>query len=520
MPKWARILLIAISLSNLCFLSSWLVLLNPSHYTYYYWNSDPRYVEFQALGLDILLLALIFWGAAVVTGRLDSGVIKGLTKGAFLLTLVVPVNMFISDYEQIPLSNLVTGRSAIGVGLLGVAMVLFTVSRLEQACKTAIVILIFLSPLVLVNLVTAVHLRAKHVSSSLEFNAKHPSTFPAVRSDLHVIWIIFDELEENMLFDNRPDWLQLPEFDRLSRESVTATRAYPPNGFTFFSIPSLMTGNLVSEARPTAANELALTLLDGAKVDWSKSESVFSQARAEGFTTGLAGWFHPYCRVIGSELDECSWEPAVDNVNPAIDELTIPRAMLIWTRMTIFRIPLVFRLFQINYERARSQEHVEEYDRILAHAKDLLRDDINLKFLHFPVPHQPWIYDAKSKSLSTSAGGDYANNLALADRTLGEIRRVLEQEWRWDNSVVLVTSDHWWRQAPLVNGRRDHRIPFILKLSGQKSAVKYDVAFNTILTRKLLIQLLTGNLTTPDQIVQWLSRNSTIAESPLTQNLP
>ena len=59
MPRSLRYALIALSLANLCFLSSWLVLLNPQHYTYYNWPQDPGLVEIKALVICILVLETI-----------------------------------------------------------------------------------------------------------------------------------------------------------------------------------------------------------------------------------------------------------------------------------------------------------------------------------------------------------------------------------------------------------------------------------------------------------------------------
>ena len=74
--------------------------------------------------------------------------------------------------------------------------------------------------------------------------------------------------------------------------------------------------------------------------------------------------------------------------------------------------------------------------------------------------------------------------------------------------------------SELRNGRRDHRIPFMLKLAGQTTGVEFDTKFNTVLTRKLLMELLRGNLAKPEEVVKWINQNSSLGESPFTQSLP
>jgi len=41
--------------------------------------------------------------------------------------------------------------------------------------------------------------------------------------------------------------------------------------------------------------------------------------------------------------------------------------------------------------------------------------------------------------------------------------------------------------------RRDHRIPFLLKLAGQQEELDYHSLFNSVLTRELLLKLLRVN---------------------------
>lgn len=294
-------------------------------------------------------------------------------------------------------------------------------------------------------------------------------------------------------------------------------------------MPALITGQIVADAQPLAANELGLTLSNGAKVKWSEQSTVFSQARAEGFSSGVAGWYHPYCRILGRSLDWCLWGDLSElaTMNDRVSQLTLRQAMLKWTREVLNHMP-IFRLRGESQpttpntsELEAKQTHITEFQSVSTKATSLIAKDLNLILLHFPVPHSPWIYDVSRHTFSADPGhGGYLNNVELADRALGEIRNRLEESNRWDSSIVLISSDHWWRESPLVNGRRDHRIPFMLKLASQKSSLEYQVPVNSIVTRELLMQLLRGNLRNSEDVAMWLDHNSMIAESPVTKDLP
>ncbi len=517
MPRALRHAIVALSLANLCFLSPWLVLLNPQHYTYYNWPHDPGLVEIIALVICIVVLGFLFWLAASIAVRIKSPIVSDIARVALLVTLILPLNSFIEDYLGFSISNIVIERKWLLLVAFALAIValVFVYKYNQRPARFAITLLMILSPLFLVNLVSALWMRNQH-SLAQAFQEARPATPVSTRANgPHIVWIIFDELEQRTAFINRPAEITLPEFDRFKSQSLSSSNAYPPNKFTLASLPALTIGRPVTDSTPLAPNECELKLDTGEKVRWSEAANVFSQARAEGFSTGLAGWYLPYCRVIGSSLDWCAWVPVIDPVNPALDQLTLSRALWISLRTAAFRIPLVFRLLESRYGRQRQLEHREEFVRVANASRELLKQDLNLKLLHYPIPHHPYIYDAKTHSFSADKKSGYEDNLVLADRTLGEIRAILERAAKWDSSVVVVTADHWWRLAEPVNGQQDQRVPFMIKLAGQKEGMEYHKPFNTVLTRQLLLEILRGKLTSPSDVAAWIDRTSSTNKTAL-----
>ena len=144
--------------------------------------------------------------------------------------------------------------------------------------------------------------------------------------------------------------------------------------------------------------------------------------------------------------------------------------------------------------------------RILEHAKVVVKNrDFGLVFLHLPIPHHPFIYDRFKNAMSSRPDRNYEDNLALTDRTLGELRREMEGAGLWEDTTVIVTSDHWWRTP--IDGKIDKRIPFIIKLARQNAGMTYEAKFNTVLTSRIVTALLKGEVTTADTAVKWLERN-------------
>jgi arylsulfatase A-like enzyme len=85
----------------------------------------------------------------------------------------------------------------------------------------------------------------------------------------------------------------------------------------------------------------------------------------------------------------------------------------------------------------------------------------------------------------------------------------MENAGVWDSTTLLFTSDHPYREAEQLDGKRDPRIPYILKLAGQKEAVAYTQEFNAVLTADLLLGVLRGEITDGASATGWLDRNRT-----------
>jgi hypothetical protein len=102
-----------------------------------------------------------------------------------------------------------------------------------------------------------------------------------------------------------------------------------------------------------------------------------------------------------------------------------------------------------------------------------------LVYMHFPIPHLLGIWDRRENKYSTDDRASYLDNVALADRTLGEIRAALEAFGNCGTRpVLLVTSDHplrdqtieaahWWNDPETASIKAERKyVPFLLKLAG------------------------------------------------------
>jgi hypothetical protein len=201
-----------------------------------------------------------------------SGRVSEIARLAFLLALILPLNSFVEDYLGFSISNIVIERKwllLVAFALAVVALV-FAYKHTRRPAQFAITLLMILSPLFVVNLVSAMWMRNRH-SSAQAFHETRPRERVSTRANTpHIVWIVFDELEQRAAFINRSPEITLPELDRFKSESLSASNAHPPAKYTLSSLPALTIGRRVSDSVPLAPNDCELQLDTGEKVRWSK----------------------------------------------------------------------------------------------------------------------------------------------------------------------------------------------------------------------------------------------------------
>jgi hypothetical protein len=97
-------------------------------------------------------------------------------------------------------------------------------------------------------------------------------------------------------------------------------------------------------------------------------------------------------------------------------------------------------------EKGSEFNYIEGLKRIAQESATAAADGaLSLVMVHFPAPHWPCMYDRRKKDFTFEGGCNYFDNLELVDRTFGDLRRSMERAGLWEDTVVLVSSDHWWR---------------------------------------------------------------------------
>ncbi len=508
-----RYLVIGVSCANLCYVKIWSSVLSYGTIDTYLMKSGASPTHIYALIANTLLL-----GAAIA---LAACWLKPRVKGAgivvrnyfCLLALLVPLNAVRSLVaERWPHTHWSALTSALGVMpvlVLGGLAALAAFSQHRRAVRLAQVLLLLCSPLAVFNIVHGV-LKAAQYDPGIFADKPLAPRLADARVTPRIVWIIFDEWDERLTFLERDPSIHMPELDRFRSQALYAANAYPPSWQTPWSLPALLTGRLVADAKPRGPSDLRLFLpAPQPPVTWRDLPNTFSEARALRYNVGVVGYYHPYCRQFNDSLSACSWWPTALQYNSMGNSFR----EVMWNQ--------VRSLFETGSrspfgQSLAVQEHGREQQNSLAAAKELVQDpQMGFVFLHFPVPHAPYAYDRRTRQFTLrSPSTGYWDNLALLDEFVGQLRATMEAANLWDGSTVLLSSDHWYRASVLLDGKRDHRVPFLLKMPGQHEGLTFSTPFNTVLSHDLILAILHGEIADGRGAGEWIDRHRTIAESP------
>ena len=182
---------------------------------------------------------------------------------------------------------------------------------------------------------------------------------------------------------------------------------------------------------------------------FDEHDTVFQDALNLNYSTAVAGWYNPYCRILPDVLDRCFWTFGYSADNTMAPRASL-RSNLLNPWMRFFADGLGKRVASslLNYsvpEDITAEEHLADYVA-LAEAADRMLKDPSAKFvlIHMPIPHPCGIYDRKNRKFSLT-NSDYLDNVALADRFLLHVRSELEQSGQWDASTIVVMASDSWR---------------------------------------------------------------------------
>jgi len=503
-----RNFLISLSLATLVLIGEWQYLLGGSY------SSPPIAAHFLAVMLCTFILAAVFLCAMWLVRRSGES-IRLAAKWLFLQTITFSLGLWVVLSFPYHFAAL---ESAPAFSLAFIKIVLF--------CA----VIVILPPLLLTRAVffqwvlTFTMLLSPCVAylfACASWEMLHPGQSAVVQGSFErlstsgprVLLLVFDEMSEYVAFEKRPTGLEMPAFDRLRRQSVVANAAFPPGRATIISMPALLSGRAITEVAPSSREDLVVRYPGSRPFrSFTGAPTVFTNVRALGLGTAMIGWYHPYCSFL-HDLDFCA------HIHADMVDQNIERGGVFAKSLDVIGGLPILRTSE--WTMRRSEQAIcssleSESAFLLQTTKAVLpRFHSGLMILHLPSPHPP----------SKCGEGLYFQNLAHADSLMQEIRSLMETSGIWENTTVIVTSDHYWRtqawrrdwrslrwtsdEETYIDADKDHRVPFIAKLPNQQSSLAYSNEFNTLVLSKLIRECFTLKIRTPEELRAWLDLHRT-----------
>jgi hypothetical protein len=513
---------VCVAFATWCFLNTWVELAQGQAPYYARWS--PLHASLPAVLAWQVAIAVALFGAWEL-GRRRRLMSAPLAGAGFLILSLAPVGIAgvallrAAPFDLVPL---VRGRWFWPLVLAGAApLAVLGLRRPARAAAAAQALFLYSCPVLALIAVQAGRATLFRYPTGAYRNGPLAPRSNQPPAPIRVVWIVFDELSEAIVFSHRPPGLELPNFDRLRARSFYATAARAPAAATQESLPALILGEPVSRSEPRGPRSLILyTPSHPAGAEWGDLLNVFDRARALGYDAALAGWFHPYGRLLHRSLVACDWTAGLllSGVEEPLDPRPLAAAMAERARWQIATLPLVGHLPGYFPREVQREAADARFQYLLRRSRALAVDpSVSLVFLHLPVPHPPAIYRRDTRQFSHRGPGNYLDSVALADWTLGQLTSAIRRAGLEERTTLVVGADHGWRslwrggpdwtdeEEAASRGIDTMGVPFLVELPGAKEKVTYTRPFNTVVTAGLVLEILQARVRTPAEVGTWLS---------------
>ncbi len=450
-----------------------------------YLTEDTRYWTFWgrsdaiAFAIIVLLLGTAFFLARELTRLLKVGWADRVFRAVFLVGVGFAVIAIVrtSGFAQgEPYLDTVWASIACLVGALGVASLLKRLGWIPRVCRAGCLVVSPIVPLVLLQVISYPPYSidretlpsASRVTQVRNLHTQH------IPRDVFVF--ILDEWSYPRTFAHEDLRGELPNLARLTEQSTVFHDAHSPSAMTETSLPSILFQT--SQRYGWKDGKVGFSSKTGEFADAVDLPNLFSEAKESGHRTFMVGFAHPYRLMFGPQLDYCYAAPEHQG-NGDDRQLAKSVTRHLWYGLTRFALAapkpaaLRWRLDRYWQQKGRTEGPVERLSSIHELAKGIIRDQAGPCFgvFHYSLPHWPLIFTREGVDLDVrrempldfAGSGDgtfarpdprnhiarYRGNLHYMDTLIGELIDVLTSSGRFDDALLVFTSDHSWRVDPL-----------------------------------------------------------------------
>jgi hypothetical protein len=310
-----------------------------------------------------------------------------------------------------------------------------------------------------------------------------------------VFFFVFDEWSYLRSEDDGQFNASLSNLRKLAMNSVVFTNTRSPGDETLKSLPCYLFQN---DSVLKLDNGKTFFQDDESRIPTVDVPSIFRIAGRQGYRTIMMGFYHSYRHMLGDQVDYCHVYPCF-----SLTHTTGFYEAFLWRLMRI--TAYLYDPISLQLRISVRSDSWEWYKTRTEYRKEMLEllaenPSSDFAFFHAPWPHYPFVCNPDGSYFGfrwdSSRSKDYMRELQYLDKLVGEIIDTLRTSEKFDDSLLIFTSDHGWRadsDAEIQNiPDFKRRIPLIIKLPGQKTGQVIDKEFCPNLLKPLLEAVFAG----------------------------
>jgi hypothetical protein len=458
-----------------------------------------------AFVLDVLLVGLFVTALFEVLNRPRWPRVRGTLRAVFVLALVSGI---VSNIEPLHRPHFVF-FDMLWLGIAAVAGYSYgrPQSRLVRfSYRSALVF----SPLILILFIQA-----------FTWTTWNPPDRPlqvryAPRAATPVFVFIFDEWSFPRAIPGGAVPPNLPHLQQLASQALFFKAARSPGDDTYRSLPLLIYGDHPLHELPLVfakEGKEGREYVTGPQPE-HPVQNVFQLARAGGYNAAMVGFYLPYEIMLGDSMSYCRGF----SYYPTASTLLGRMALHGFESLRFETDPLTRHLFRIAHAQLFTWHWLQLRDQMrdgIATAIDRLPAN-TFTFIHYPLPHAPFVFNEdgafrgvyridfdRPTGYADGAGGtveEYQRQLAYLDHVIGGLMDQLRKAGKFDDALIIMTSDHSWRYDPDTRLRAETRrwVPLLVKLPGQHRGLEVETPFPNTKLSAFVRHTVSGNSGDPE----------------------
>ena len=344
-----------------------------------------------------------------------------------------------------------------------------------------------LSPLVLFMVIIPLQYKIWNPieKDALELAIERANQDSKISSSNNIYIIFMDAWSYNRTFTNEVPWHEMKELTEFVSGATVYHNAYSPGNGTFSSFPRFIF-QPDNEFKNLNFNKLYHVVVAREAV---QAKSIFDNVPDNWFTV-MIGNLHDYESMLYRRIDY-----AVRYDDPAMPFLATVKMMLKtqlnWVRFVGIKLSFKAEAFKNVLWGLRVEPIRNDGLKLISEV-----DVPIFAVLHYDIPHHPFIWDRYGQKDETRWASDplapsipgYMDNLKRTDFIIGELVDKLKSVGKYDQSLIIFTSDHAWREdpdqsVPIENNidtiSEIRHVPLIIKFPGQQVRLDRDEFIQT-----------------------------------------